>query len=350
LARPPLIRLVVALALGAVGGLMFELVGFPAAWLAGSMTFVSVAVILGLRSPFPSPFRFTLFGVLGLTMGSGVTPEVVARLGSWPVSMMLLAVTMLGVGAGVYLFLVRVYRWDSHSAFFASIPGALSYVLAIAQVSRADLPRVALSQSLRVFLLVAMLPAIIVYVGGAPFQAPQSVSPDIWHLAILIVAGTLGGALAEWLRIPAGTLIGALVVSAALYATGIVEGTLPQPIQIAGFVGLGCMIGLRFTGVTFAELKQTSMAGLGAFLVSTVIAAAGALAASLTLGFPIGETFIAFAPGGLEAMVILAFALGLDPAYVAAHHLARFLAMVFLVPFFARRVLGKGWSTPPADT
>ena len=44
----------------------------------------------------------------------------------------------------------------------------------------------------------------------------------------------------------------------------------------------------------------------------------------------------AFAPGALDALIILAHDMDVDPAYVAAHHLARFLALVAAVPLLAR--------------
>ena len=39
---------------------------------------------------------------------------------------------------------------------------------------------------------------------------------------------------------------------------------------------------------------------------------------------------------GLDALVILAFQMNIDPAYVAAHHVVRFLAMVAAVPLVVR--------------
>jgi hypothetical protein len=43
-------------------------------------------------------------------------------------------------------------------------------------------------------------------------------------------------------------------------------------------------------------------------------------------------TLLAFAPGGLEAMTIMAFALNLDPAYVAAYQVARYIGLVLPMP------------------
>ena len=45
------------------------------------------------------------------------------------------------------------------------------------------------------------------------------------------------------------------------------------------------------------------------------------------------DGLVAFAPGGLEAMTVLALILGLDPLYVGIHHLVRFLGIGLVVPF-----------------
>jgi hypothetical protein len=54
--------------------------------------------------------------------------------------------------------------------------------------------------------------------------------------------------------------------------------------------------------------------------------------------FPIANVAIAFAPGAQDTMMVLALALHLDPVYVGAHHLARFLVVTFTVAFRARRM------------
>jgi uncharacterized protein len=55
-------------------------------------------------------------------------------------------------------------------------------------------------------------------------------------------------------------------------------------------------------------------------------------------GFPIANVVIAFAPGAQDTMMVLALALHLDPVYVGAHHLARFLVVTVAIAVAARRV------------
>ncbi|MEC7564009.1 MAG: AbrB family transcriptional regulator [SAR324 cluster bacterium] len=50
---------------------------------------------------------------------------------------------------------------------------------------------------------------------------------------------------------------------------------------------------------------------------------------------------MAYAPGGLEAMIMMAFILDLDPAFVAAHQLVRYIGMILILPFLTQRLLGS---------
>jgi uncharacterized membrane protein AbrB (regulator of aidB expression) len=54
--------------------------------------------------------------------------------------------------------------------------------------------------------------------------------------------------------------------------------------------------------------------------------------------FPIANVVIAFSPGAQDTMMVLALALHLDPVYVGAHHLTRFLVVTFSVAFAARHM------------
>ena len=104
---------------------------------------------------------------------------------------------------------------------------------------------------------------------------------------------------------------------------------------------LGVMIASRFTDFTFAEFRQALGEGFSGFLIALAISAAGALTVSLLGGLPFALTLLAFSPGGLEAMTIMAFALDLDPAYVGAHQVARYVGMALLMPLLTGLVLRR---------
>jgi uncharacterized membrane protein AbrB (regulator of aidB expression) len=64
------------------------------------------------------------------------------------------------------------------------------------------------------------------------------------------------------------------------------------------------------------------------------------------LPFRTADVVIAFAPGAQDTMMVLALALHLDPVYVGAHQLARWLVVTFLVALSARRLANRKIAPP----
>jgi uncharacterized membrane protein AbrB (regulator of aidB expression) len=97
-------------------------------------------------------------------------------------------------------------------------------------------------------------------------------------------------------------------------------------------VGIGTLNGARFTGTPVRLLLGYLGAALGSFAVSLVVA--GAIGASVTalVPLPLSDMIVAYAPGAVDAMMILALALHLDPVFVGAHHLTRVLVVSLGLP------------------
>jgi membrane AbrB-like protein len=154
----------------------------------------------------------------------------------------------------------------------------------------------------------------------------------VWDVAILIAASAAAALLLERLKVPAGLILGSALVSAILGLTGLVQGGAPQSLLIISNVVLGVMIGARFAHFSLGELKQSLVDGFSCFVIALAISSAGAAITAAVAGLPFALTLLAFAPGGLEAMTIMSFALDLDPAYVAAHQVVRYVAICLFLP------------------
>lgn len=330
---PVMIR---SLVLGAAGAATLGLLGVPGGWIAGAMGTVAVCALSGVKVSVAPGIRDFGYLAIGISMGSGVTPETVARLSSWPITLALVVLTLPLIVGTVFLFLTKRAGWDKPTALLSAMPGALGYLLAIAPSTDANIPRVAILQTMRVAILVAVLPVAAIWLTD-PQVTPAP--PPLLNLPqglILFVGGVGGGILAHLLRVPAGLLIGGLFVSAFLHGSGLVDGSPPQWLAITGFVILGTMIGTRFAGTSWRELGAICWVSLQSFVIGATIAVAVAALGTWLTGLDLLKLIIAFAPGGLEVMVVLAFALDLDPAFVAAHHLARFLLIALAAPFVLR--------------
>jgi membrane AbrB-like protein len=219
---------------------------------------------------------------------------------------------------------------------FAAAPGALSQALALAADTTADLRSIAIVQSVRVLVLAAGLPLLIAALGmaGAPPE-PLPMPPlreSLGEIALLVIVSTAAALIAYRARLPGGLIVGAMVASGLLHGIGIVRFNLPPAVTIASFVGLGALIGSRFAGTDLVRLRQLIYAAFGALAVGMAVAALFAAVVAWLLSLNFADVLIAYAPGGLEAMTILAFALHLDPAFVGAHHLWRFFYVSVMMP------------------
>ena len=330
------LRLLETLAYAGIGGAALGLPGFPAGWLSGAILVTTAAALAGRPVYIPRPLANCVFVVLGISLGSAMTPETLHRMSTWPLSLVLLVGSMTVVTLSVMLYLQKVHRWDALSALFAGAPGALSQALLLASDTGADVRAVAVVQSVRVFALAVALPLVFVVLGMTglpPAMAGPPIGEAPGQFLVLVLLPTLAAIVAYRLRLPGGLIVGAMTVSGILHGTGWIGVNFPAPVTTAAFVLLGALIGTRFFGTQLHELRQLAGAAVGALLVSAGVGVVLALAAIWLLALPAGDAIIAYAPGGLEAMIILAFALHLDPAYVGAHHLVRFFYVSVMMPF-----------------
>ena len=178
----------------AVGGWLFNHMHLPAAWLTGSM--ISVALLAMLKAPvaLPAAARSPLFALMGISMGTAFTPETMASMFKWPVSIASLMATVALVIVACVTFLILHAKWDRATAFFAVVPGALSTVLILAMRSPANTGLVILAQSVRLFALLALLPIVVTAtvpggMGAAPGTGAESLLLSRDAIAGQILAG-----------------------------------------------------------------------------------------------------------------------------------------------------------------
>lgn len=342
----------IGLAIGFAGGLAFWAIGIPAPWLAGSMMAAIAAVFSQVKVGMPDWLRAVAFIFLGIQTGTAVSWETVDRAIHWPISIAFLCLTVVAVTWACMAYYIRRSGWDLPTALFASLPGALSLTLLLASSTNADMRRVTIAQCIRLFFLVAALPTVITWLRPAG-EAAMTFGQigNWWDILLLVAVSTAAGYALEWMKVPAGLMLGPMLASAALELSGLISGTAPASILIPANVVLGVMIGARFSHFTFREFREALVEGFSGFLIALVIAMAGAGVAAYFSDLPFALTLLAFSPGGLDAMTIMAFSLNLDPAYVGAHQMARYIGLALLMPaataYVLRRMGAHGEVTSP---
>jgi membrane AbrB-like protein len=327
------------LLIGAAGAGLFWLLGFPAAVLTGPAATVSIAALLGVGCRIPAFLRDAVLLVLGVSIGSTVTPDVIATAMTWPASFLVLTATLFVILVSVRAVLMRGFSYDRVTAALAATPGHLSYVLALSTDLKADVPRVALVQSVRVLLLTLVVPVLIAAWGVEGTTPPMGHGTiALWAAAFLFACALPVGLLFKRLGVPAALLLGAMAVSAAGHVSDLTPGALPWWATAIAFIVMGSMIGTRFRGIDRRGVAGAFLAGSTATLIACIAASLGALLAAWLTGLPLAALFLAFAPGGVEVMAALAVETALEPAFVAAHHVFRLVFLSVLIPVILARM------------
>ena len=82
--------------------------------------------------------------------------------------------------------------------------------------------------------------------------------------------------------------------------------------------------------------KRLIALGVASVLLALALSAGFAAGAARLIGLPFDQLWLAYAPGGIEAMAVMALALGADAAFVGAHHVARIVGLNLLNPLWRR--------------
>jgi membrane AbrB-like protein len=337
--RRELRRTAETLLIATLGGLAITATGFPAGLVTGSMLAVACAALAGRPMTVTLPLARASFVLVGVLLGAVVTPDMVKGIADWPASVAILVMSALVMFFATACYLRFVHGWEPLSALLGASPGSMAQVMALSAEFNADLRGIAVVQVMRVLLIMIGLPAGLALAGSTVDQVSRSTVPtSLGELAVLLAACAASAALLQRVRFPGGLIFGALAASAVLHGTGLLTVKLPWWLGGAAVVAMGAVAGSRFANTSPRLLLGYLGAALGSFAVATVVAAIFALIVVTFLPFRLADVAVAFAPGAQDTMMLLALALHLDPIYVGAHHLARFLVVSVTVAFAARRM------------
>ena len=321
------------------GGFLFDLARFPAGWMAGAMVAVAIAALAGRPMQMPTLLARAFFIALGITVGGIATPDTVRGMMTWPLNIVLIAVAMLVTTVAAAAYLTRVHGWSPQTAMFAAVPGALSQVVVMAADRDADLRGIVVVQTVRAIATTIGVPIALILFGLAgPAQFPVS-GPGLieapWQAVLLVVAAVAAALALYRVGFSGGFFFGPMVISAFLHGTGLIELRPPGWFANLAMVGLGAVNGSRFANTSFRTLMHYLAASLGSLAVAVgVLLGFVALAAAAT-SVHISDLVVSYAPGAVDAMMILAIALHADPVFVGACHLARIIVVSAMLPFGA---------------
>lgn len=343
------LSVLLALTIGGVGGWAANRLQLPLAWMIGAMTATTAAAIAGAPITLPLPLRSVMVAVLGVMLGSGFAPEILDRLGEWTLSLAALLGYTAVAGAAGMVYFRRVAGYERATAYFAATPGGLSEMVLIGGTFGGDSRIISLVHASRVLMVVLTLPfafrVLLDYEPGSrPAAGPDLLAMAPGDLAILAACGVIGFAGARFLRIPAAAIVGPMLLSAAAHLAGLTAAKPPDLLVALSQVVVGTSIGCRFAGTAPALLGRTVLHAAGGTVILVIVTLVFSLALNWLTGLPLAALVLAFAPGGLAEMSLIALAMSLDAAFVATHHLLRIFVIVVFAPSLFRAGSGKARS------
>jgi len=280
-------------------------------------------------------------------LGSGFSPQMLARMVDWWPSLSALALYAAVAGGAGWLYFRTVWSYDPVTSYFAAMPGGLTVMILVGTEMGGDPRVISLSQASRLLLVVFALPfAFELLAGYQPAARPPAGLPLLEiaasDLLVLGVCALVGGLVAQALKLPAAALVGPMVLSAAVHLLGWTAAKPPLELVAAAQVVVGSALGARFAGVTLRQISRSMLAASGATVLLLAATLAFALGLAGIAGLPVYPLVLAFSPGGLAEMSLIALAIGADPAFVATHHIVRICLVVMLAPAAFRLLVRRG--------
>lgn len=339
-----------------LAGLSAQYLQVPAAWLVGPMLVAIVSALAWPEHPrIPRGGRVASLAVVGGVLAATFTPSVVPLIvANWlPVCLVVGGTLVLSLGAG--LALARIAPLERRTATLGTLPGAASGMLAMSGPLGADPRLVAVMQYTRV-VVVVFSAALVSRLGLVPGTAPQPNSAQglqstVSHGAALVdrawatygltaLVAVLGAWVGTRLRLPAGPLMGPLLIGVALEEVGVVHLAWPPGVPQAAFLVLGLWVGLLFDRASIKSAGRLFPLVLASAVALTVACAGlGWLLTTLT-GIDGLTAYLATTPGGIDSVAIMALGSDAQAPLVLAVQMLRLFAVII-----AGAIIGRWWSS-----
>jgi uncharacterized protein len=321
-------------------GVAMNAVGVPSPYLFAALL-IGLARALAIAQPLELPRRVFVAAqaVTGVTLGTYLQRSSLHVLADDWLAVALVSLATLGISLAAGGVLARLTILDRPTASLGMIAGGASGIVGISDDLGGDDRLVAFMQYLRVFVVVLVTPALVgvifpgAHAGSVPTTGPILGTATAWLLTIgIAVAG-------QAVPLPARSLMGPMLIAGALTLSGVTDFTPPPVLRETAFGVIGLYIGLRFTAQTLRAVGRL-LVPVAVSIVALLVACFGlAIVLDATTSVSLEDAYLATTPGGLYAVLAVAFGAGANTTFIVAVQSLRVLVMVVLAPLAVRRAL-----------
>jgi membrane AbrB-like protein len=337
----------------ALAGWLFQTGRIPLPWMLGPVVAVSIASLAGLPVVARQGLRNAGMTVVGTTLGLYFTPEAARQLLDHIPLILAAVLATLFIACAASLLLTRTAGIDRVTAFFCSVPGGAAEMCMLAHRYGGAATPIAVSQMLRVVVLVVVLPAVLTLSRphiAAPLAPLGTGEVSATGLALLLgLSGAATLALARagmrnaWLLVP-------LAVGIATTLSGWTPTAMPPALAALAQVFIGTQLGAAFRRQDMLAVRRA----LPAILLNVGILATGCAAVAMVLAALSGahphSLVLATSPGGVTEMCLTARALGLEVPLIVGFHVCRVFVVLAATPWVFAAMRRGGLIDVPAVT
>ncbi len=320
--------------ISAASASVFEAIDYSLGAMIGPIVAVGrLAHVTGInQKPSVDAHHFAIL-LIGIALGSQVTPDIVDRIQLWPVSLLIMIICIVLILWLIGKLNQQQPSLDRISAHMAAAPGNLSSALTVTEHYGGAVSQVAIYQSLRLALLTLIVSVLFVVPEQFETVFVFTRSDFVSWIIVLPFAWTATGVL-RYLKITTPGLIIGIFSGAFLRLSVLIQLNTPPAFIGLAMLLFGWRIGIDIIGQGLGVLLRTFPPAALSTLVAVGLAMAGNFAVKQLLGFPFVDATLAFMLGGFQVMPVVALEAGADGLYFTTHHLIRVLAMGVCIPLF----------------
>ena len=156
--------------------------------------------------------------------------------------------------------------------------------------------------------------------------------------------GIIGGALGNYLDIPLGWLLGAMVANMVASMQGL-SLEIPNWLRTIALAALGVMLGTAFSPELLERIHRWSLTITGMICYLAVAVPWAMYYGQKVIGFDRLTAIFSSIPGGLSFMVVLGSSVGANPQSTALAHTARLATILIVLPIFINQLPDVGLSS-----
>ncbi|WP_231998385.1 AbrB family transcriptional regulator [Neisseria animalis] len=326
------------------GALLANRLGLPIPWLLGPLLTSAALSINGITIRTLPGGRQAGLAVIGMSLGLYFTPQMIALIAEhwlWLIIGMAFALVLTLLGT---LLIHRFTDEDFTTAWFSSAVGGASEMAVLAAQNGARVDKVVAAHSLRVLLVVTIVPFFYQFQGYHGLDnGAATINPAVHPVGLLLLAAWCGGF--GWLFLRRGWsnpwTFGPLLAAIMLTAAGIHLSAVPKELSAAGQLLIGWTLGTKFAPDFFRTAPRLLAVTAVSVCIGLLLTWGLALLLAPVSGIALPTLGLGFAPGGVAEMTITAKVLQLGVPLVTAFHVARMITIVgaasWLYRLFAKR-------------